>query len=78
MNALVCQWTVRAGILLGEEDKRHTRAFQITSDEWLNAADRMPLLLARSFEATAYAMALQLLAANGMEPNWVNIEFIWI
>lgn len=78
MIALVCSWTVRAGMILGVEDERHRRTYSINSAEWAKPEDRMPLFLARSHEATAHATALQLFAANGREPNWVTIEFVWV
>ena len=47
----------------------------MTSQEW--EAHGTEVLLAEWHKAVAYATHLQLLCANGLEVNWVRIEFLW-
>lgn len=69
-------WEVTAGLIPGQADAKHTRQFGITSRDWA-AHMQTDLLLERWHQAVAYATFLQLMCAQGLEVNWVRIEFVW-
>ena len=70
-------WEVTAGIISGQIDHEHTKRFYVTSTEWEDPKVGMALLLDRWHQAVAYATYLQMLCANGMEVNWVRVDFVW-
>lgn len=69
-------WEVRAGIIPGQADAKHSRRWGMTSEEWAQP-DNLQILLDRQTQASSYALYLQLLCAQGLEVNWVETTFIW-
>lgn len=68
-------YEVVAGIIPGTPDPKHTKRFGATGIT--EHADGLHHMLDAWHQAVAYATYLQLLCANGMEVNWVRIDFIW-
>jgi hypothetical protein len=71
-----CAWEVRAGILPGEPDPKHTRRWGLTTAEW-ESEDGLRLLFEYGAQAGAYAHFLAVLSSQGREVNWVETTFIW-
>ena len=76
MESAKAIYEVVAGIIPGQPDAKHTRRFGLTSEQF-HQPDGMARLLEEWHKAVAYATYLQLLCANGMEVNWVKLEFLW-
>lgn len=75
MESAKAIWEVKAGLIPGQPDERHTRRFGVTSRDWETGGPAT--LLHAWHEAVAYATWLQLLCANGREVNWVRVDFVW-
>jgi len=68
-------YEVVAGIIPGTVDPKHTKRFGVA--DITERPDGLHHMLEEWHKAVAYATYLQLLCANGMEVNWVRIDFIW-
>jgi hypothetical protein len=76
MEAGRCAWEVRAGIIPGTVDPKHTRRWGLASAEW-ESEQGLQLFTERGAVAAAYAGYLALLSSQGREVNWVETTFIW-
>ena len=72
-----CIWEVTAGLIPGEPDPKRTLGWGLTSEEW-HGAEGLKLYIERAAQAAAYASYLQLICSQGLEVNWIRVDFIWL
>ena len=70
MEALKCNVTVTAGVILGIPLPKYTRLWHFTQKD----LDASPTYIDRIGSAMNYAMSLQ----NPQTLNWVKFEWIWL